>query len=309
MTDPTARTDRVTAAYDSIVAFQRKANLSSLRLAQIRMNLAEHLADTLLAFPSAVSVRALRDRISDALDHTYTTVEDFDADRAAAAVVGVLAADTQTGAAPLPSFHANDVQGFCPACGHGVLMLDDGGHVVCTLIDCPNPDAVDELLRAAETQQTQTETRESCTRIPHCDSCNGFPDDTDLTEADVDRMMAAGTPVQIVTQPPATYAAGRVAVTDAQEFHEPDEDAASVQAAFEEGAKHVTAVPAVPVEATTDNTPHTVAWSDGRGHVYCLECHLNVPNTNVRLSPNDVEPHELCPSCGRHVVDVASGTA
>jgi hypothetical protein len=32
-------------------------------------------------------------------------------------------------------------------------------------------------------------------------------DDTDLTEADVDRMMAAGTPVQIVTGPPATYGA------------------------------------------------------------------------------------------------------
>ncbi|MFG2372583.1 DUF6085 family protein [Streptomyces sp. NPDC048504] len=49
-------------------------------------------------------------------------------------------------AAPLPSIHANDVAGFCPACGHGVLMLGDGGHVVCTLIDCPDPDAVDKLL-------------------------------------------------------------------------------------------------------------------------------------------------------------------
>lgn len=37
-------------------------------------------------------------------------------------------------------------------------------------------------------------------------------DDTDLSEADVDRMMAAGTPVQIVTAPPATY--GAVAATD-----------------------------------------------------------------------------------------------
>jgi hypothetical protein len=53
VTEPIERTDRVTAAYDAIVAFQRKANLSSLRLAQIRMNLAEHLADTLLA-PAAV---------------------------------------------------------------------------------------------------------------------------------------------------------------------------------------------------------------------------------------------------------------
>lgn len=33
------------------------------------------------------------------------------------------------------------------------------------------------------------------------------PDDTDLTEADIDRMMAASVPVQIVTAPPQTYAA------------------------------------------------------------------------------------------------------
>jgi hypothetical protein len=36
------------------------------------------------------------------------------------------------------------------------------------------------------------------------------PDDTDLTEADIDRMLAAGTPVQIVTEPPATFAAPAV---------------------------------------------------------------------------------------------------
>lgn len=43
------------------------------------------------------------------------------------------------------------------------------------------------------------------------DACPG-PDDTDLTESDVDRMMAAGVPVQIVTAPPNTHAAGLVAV-------------------------------------------------------------------------------------------------
>jgi hypothetical protein len=64
------------------------------------------------------------------------------------------------------------------------------------------------------------------------------PDDTDLTEADIDRMMATGTPVQIVTEPPGTYAVGRV------EFHEPDEDPAAVQAAFDAGEKNVTAAPA-----------------------------------------------------------------
>ena len=52
-------------------------------------------------------------------------------------------------AAALPSIHANDVEGFCPACGHGVLMLGEGGHVVCTLMDCPRPEAADELLRNA----------------------------------------------------------------------------------------------------------------------------------------------------------------
>jgi hypothetical protein len=39
----------------------------------------------------------------------------------------------------------------------------------------------------------------------HCAAHN--PDGTDLTEADIDRMMAAGTPVQIVTGPPATHGA------------------------------------------------------------------------------------------------------
>lgn len=46
-----------------------------------------------------------------------------------------------------------------------------------------------ELRRlAAETQQSE-------------------PDDTDLTEGDIDRLMAAGVPVQIVTAPPATHGA------------------------------------------------------------------------------------------------------
>jgi hypothetical protein len=63
------------------------------------------------------------------------------------------------------------------------------------------------------------------------------PDDTDLTETDVDRMMAAGVPVQIVTAPPLTW-------TTAQAFHEADEDPAAVKAAFEAGAKGVTASPA-----------------------------------------------------------------
>ncbi|MFI5973536.1 hypothetical protein [Streptomyces sp. NPDC051452] len=46
------------------------------------------------------------------------------------------------------------------------------------------------------------------------------PDDTDLTEADIDRMTAAGTPVQIVTEPPATYSAA-VLPAPAQQTAEP----------------------------------------------------------------------------------------
>lgn len=52
---------------------------------------------------------------------------------------------------PLPPIGMLDVEGFCPACGHGVLMLGEGGHVVCTLMDCPNPNAADELLRGVTT--------------------------------------------------------------------------------------------------------------------------------------------------------------
>ena len=59
-------------------------------------------------------------------------------------------------------------------------------------------------------------------------TCN--VDDTDLTEADVDRMMAAGIPVQIVTTPPGTFAV--------------DPNAPSL-----EFRTHDPAVPAVPVAA------------------------------------------------------------
>jgi hypothetical protein len=45
------------------------------------------------------------------------------------------------------------------------------------------------------------------------------PDDTDLTEADVDRMMAAGTPVQIVTTPPDTHGAVPSADRPAEEAY------------------------------------------------------------------------------------------
>jgi len=39
-----------------------------------------------------------------------------------------------------------EVQGRCPACRGNYLFLGSGGHVTCSLIGCPNPNAADELL-------------------------------------------------------------------------------------------------------------------------------------------------------------------
>lgn len=47
---------------------------------------------------------------------------------------------------PLSSVHARDVHGFCPACGNPTLRLGDDGRIVCTLMDCPRPDLVNELI-------------------------------------------------------------------------------------------------------------------------------------------------------------------
>ncbi|MGW1796920.1 hypothetical protein ACWCQN_13135 [Streptomyces sp. NPDC001984] len=71
MTDPTA-TDRVTAIYDAIDAFQRTHRLPGLQHAQLRGLLAEHLARALPAapvppVPADGQRRALRDRIAEAL--------------------------------------------------------------------------------------------------------------------------------------------------------------------------------------------------------------------------------------------------
>lgn len=38
------------------------------------------------------------------------------------------------------------VVGDCPACGNPVLILGEGGYVTCSLIDCPDPEAVTKLL-------------------------------------------------------------------------------------------------------------------------------------------------------------------
>lgn len=47
---------------------------------------------------------------------------------------------------PLPSINARDVHGFCPACGHPTLSLGEDGRITCTLMDCPRPDLVNELI-------------------------------------------------------------------------------------------------------------------------------------------------------------------
>lgn len=47
---------------------------------------------------------------------------------------------------------ADRVAGYCPmGCGQS-LVLVDGGHVVCSVAECPNRFAVDELLADTETE-------------------------------------------------------------------------------------------------------------------------------------------------------------
>ncbi|MEU0590007.1 hypothetical protein [Streptomyces ardesiacus] len=36
-----------------------------------------------------------------------------------------------------------DVQGRCPACGGASLFLAEGGHVLCSRLDCPAPGEAD----------------------------------------------------------------------------------------------------------------------------------------------------------------------
>jgi hypothetical protein len=46
------------------------------------------------------------------------------------------------------------VQGRCPACGTKGLFLGDGGYITCSLIDCPNPSAADDLLHGDQAAKT-----------------------------------------------------------------------------------------------------------------------------------------------------------
>jgi hypothetical protein len=54
-----------------------------------------------------------------------------------------------------PSIHANDVEGFCPACGHPTLRVGEDGLLTCTLMDCPNPDAANGLSYRLEAVLTE----------------------------------------------------------------------------------------------------------------------------------------------------------
>jgi hypothetical protein len=79
-------------------------------------------------------------------------------------------------AAPVPAVQAPATDQTCDGCGHRLHAAN-----LCLAVTYAEPCVCDEGAPAT--------------------------DDTDLTEADVDRMMATGTPVQIVTGPPATYGA------------------------------------------------------------------------------------------------------
>lgn len=49
------------------------------------------------------------------------------------------------------------VQGRCPACGRASLFLGNGGHVTCSIIDCPNPSLADEQLHGEQPVKAATE--------------------------------------------------------------------------------------------------------------------------------------------------------
>jgi len=57
-----------------------------------------------------------------------------------------------------------------------------------------------------------------------------------------------------------------------------------------------------PRQAAAPKPP--VAYTDGKGRVYCLGCASTVGAT-VPLTVNVVDHWDVCPSCGRHVVDAA----
>ena len=47
------------------------------------------------------------------------------------------------------------IQGRCPACGAHSLLVSEGGHLVCSSLDCPNPGLVDTMLSSGPKQEAR----------------------------------------------------------------------------------------------------------------------------------------------------------
>lgn len=45
------------------------------------------------------------------------------------------------------------IEGECPACGKELLFVADGGHITCSVADCPNPGAASLALKAGPKNQ------------------------------------------------------------------------------------------------------------------------------------------------------------
>ncbi|MDX3725308.1 hypothetical protein, partial [Streptomyces caniscabiei] len=59
--------------------------------------------------------------------------------------------------------------------------------------------------------------------------------------------------------------------------------------------------------ARTPRRQRSWPTATGKGRVFCLACPRS-DDVDVPLTVDDVDHWELCPSCGRHVVDVARAT-
>ncbi|MCI3277596.1 hypothetical protein [Streptomyces cylindrosporus] len=84
------------------------------------------------------------------IDFTGYAFGDPDHQRARRLIVHPsLAADLAkdlTDLAPDGPQHVADVQGRCPACRWRSLFVGDGGHITCSRLECPTPEAADQLL-------------------------------------------------------------------------------------------------------------------------------------------------------------------
>jgi hypothetical protein len=66
--------------------------------------------------------------------------------------------------------------------------------------------------------------------------------------------------------------------------------------------------PAVGGAQQPNEARRPVAYGDGKGRVFCVAC-PRPDGTPVSLTVEDVDHWDLCPSCGRHVIDVARDIA